>query len=126
MIEVNFKIEIPTWDNGVWTETVYNDIDTFREFVFSTFKVPGEYDFDDTALLFNQQARNFDRDGIYCLHPKDSKEYTTYWNFEKKKSTKGVIFKNENKVWYLPRDWYFWINFLKIFDKVKKSRYNSI
>ena len=29
---------VPTYDNGTWTETEFNDLETFRDFVKSTFK----------------------------------------------------------------------------------------
>ena len=113
-------ISIPTWDNGTWTHTEFNGKEEFRIFLESIFKEPGKYGFDKTTLLFNEQARNFKKqDGRYCLSVKSSKDYRDYWDKEKEKSTKGVIFKNKDKVWYLTRGYYFWINFLKIKDKIK-------
>ena len=116
-----FHKEIPTWDNGTWTETVFEDRNEFIEFVHSVFKEPGKYDFDDTSLLFNEQARLFKKNGFYCNAPFKTKDFLSYWDFEKKKNIEGVIFKNNDKVWYLPREYYFWINFLPIYDKIKKD-----
>lgn len=122
MILKEFYIEIPTYDNGVWTETVYTDIVEFRDFVKSTFKEPGKYEFDETTHLFNEQSRIYkEQKGVYCLHAFKSKDFITYWDSEKKKCRNGVIFKNNGKVWYLPRDYYMWINFLPIYDKMKKD-----
>ena len=55
------------------------------------------------------------------MAPYRSRDFIKYWDSEKAKSRKGVIFKTNNKTWYLPRDYYFWINFLPIYDKMKKK-----
>jgi hypothetical protein len=112
---------VPTYDNGVWTETEFTDLQEFRDFVKSTFKEPGKYDFDETSELFNAQARRFTKTGVYCIAPFRSKDFLEYWDKEKQKSINGCIFKNNGKTWYLPRDYYFWINFLQMYDKIKKD-----
>lgn len=117
-----FYIEIPTYENGIWTDTIFTDLIEFREFVKSCFKEPGKYELDETSRVFNQQARNFNlQNGVYDLSPNRSKDFITYWDFEKKKNINGAIFKNKGKTWYLPRDYYMWINFLPIYDKIKKD-----
>jgi hypothetical protein len=114
--------EIPTNDNGNWTHTNFSTREEFKDFVKSTFKEPGQYDLDKTSELFNEQARTFrDKGDIYCIAQFRSKDYTTYWNSEKEKCRKGVIFHNNSKTWFLPRDYYMWLNFLPIYDKVKKK-----
>jgi hypothetical protein len=119
---LEFYRKVPTYENGVWTNTEFTDIETFRNFVKSTFREPGIYKFDETASLFNEQARLFREQGdVYCMAPFRSKDFIAYWDLEKQKSTHGVIFKAKDKVWYLPRDYYFWINFLPIYDKMKKK-----
>ncbi len=118
----DYHIEIPTYDNGLWTETVFDDILEFRTYVLSLFKEPGKYDFDETSKLFNEQARNFRSNGdVFEMFPFKSKDFRNYWDLEKKKNINGCIFKNNGKEWYLPRDYYFWINFLPIYDKIKKD-----
>ena len=115
-------IDIPTYDNGTWTNTVYDTHTDFAEYVVSQFKEPGKYDFDDTSEIFNEQARLFrTQKDVYCFAPMRSRDYIVYWDTEKEKCQKGVIFKNKGKEWYLPRDYYMWINFLPIYDKVKKD-----
>jgi hypothetical protein len=117
----DFSISIPTHDNGTWTTTDFDDKKKFIEFVFSCFKEPGKYELDETALIFNEQARLFtDQGKVYCMAPYRSRDFITYWETEKKKCRAGVIFKNKGKTWYLPRDYYMWINFLPIYDKIKK------
>lgn len=114
-------IDIPTWENGVWTTTTFETRDEFKNFVLSVFKEPGKYEFDNTSLLFNEQARNFRKNGFFCDHPMKSKDYINYWDDQKDKCRKGVIFKNAGKTWYLARDYYMWINFLPINDKEQRK-----
>ena len=116
-------IEVPTWSSEKeWHTTIFKTRDEFKDFVKSLFKEPGLYDFDSTVVKFNEQARKFMFEGVYTKAPLNSRDYLKYWGeTEKDKCRKGVIFKNNGKVWYLTRDYYFWINFLKIYDKVKKS-----
>jgi len=115
-MNTNF-IDIPTWENGTWTVTSFDTREVYTEFVVSIFKEPGQYGFDETSFLFNEQARLFNKNGIYCTSPQGSKDYKIYWDHEKNKCRYGVIFKNEGKTWYLPRDYYMWLNFLPIFNK---------
>jgi hypothetical protein len=114
-------IEVPTWENGTWTTTSFETRDDFREFVHTCFKEPGKYEFDETSLLFNQQARNFNKNGLYCTAPFKSRDFINYWDDQKTKCRKGTIFKNNGKVWYLPRDYYMFLNFLRINDKEQKK-----
>ena len=118
---VKFHRVIPTYDNGTWVETEFTDIITFRDFVKSTFKEPGKYELNELSKLFNEQARIFRKqEDVYCLDVHMSKDFIKYWDVEKQKNINGCIFKSNEKVWYLPRDYYFWINFLPIYDKIKK------
>jgi hypothetical protein len=122
MIQQEFHIVIPTYDNGTWIETEFSDLQKFRDFVKSVFKEPGEYDLDETSLLFNEQAIKFKKQGnIYCIAPFRSKDFIKYWDNEKSKNINGCIFHNNKKTWYLPGDYYMWINFLKIYDKMQKK-----
>jgi hypothetical protein len=115
-------IEIPIWDNGDWGTRTYQTKEEFTEYIISQFKEPGKYDFDKTTEMFNEQKRLFRKQGdIYCMSPLRSRDYIKYWDFEKLKCTKGVIYKGEKNEWYLPRDYYMWINFLPIFDKIKND-----
>jgi len=113
--------EIPTWDEGHWSTTIFETRDEFKEFVLSCFKEPGLYGFDDSSYVFNEQARNFRRDNYFCANPMMSKDYITYWDDQKLKCRRGVIFKNKGNQWYLPRDYYMWLNFLPINDKEQRK-----
>jgi hypothetical protein len=115
---------IPTYDNGIWTSTVFNSREEYRDFVISIFKEAGPdegYSFDETSFLFNSEGRNFQKNGYYCNAPFRSKDFIAYWDDQKAKSIYGVIFKSNNNIWYLTRDYYMWINFLPIYDKLKKQ-----
>ena len=110
-------IDIHTWDNGSWITTSFNTREEYTDFVLSIFKEPGQYNFDNTSFLFNEQARLFNKNGVYCTSPQGSKDYRIYWDHEKNKCRYGAIYKNAGNTWYLPRDYYMWLNFLPIFNK---------
>jgi hypothetical protein len=113
---------VPTWKDGVWYKTDFDTLEEFRDFVKSTFKEPGKYDFDETSEIFNEHSRLYRKQGdIYSMTTYMSKDYITYWDDAKDKNRNGAIFHNNGKTWYLPRDYYMWINFLPIYDKVKKK-----
>lgn len=118
-MEDSSYIVIPTWKDGVWTETSFKTRDDFRDFVLGLFKEPGKYEFDETVRLFNEQANIFRERGFYCEHNRGTEEFNEYWDTHKNRCRKGVIFINKKKTWFLPRDYYMWINFLQIYDKMK-------
>lgn len=113
--------KIPTWDAGIWTYTTFSDRESFRTFIKDLFKEPGLYNFDDTAFQFNLHARTFREKKLFTEAPEGSRDYIEYWDTEKEKCRKGVIYKNANgDTWYLSRFYYHWINFLRIYFKVAK------
>jgi len=109
--------DIPTWDNGKWTTTDFESREEFATYVRDLFKEPGKYGFDKTSEEFNMQATVFNKQGFYCNAPFKSRDFINYWEHEKQKCRKGVIFKSKNNTWYIPRDYYMWLNFLPIFNK---------
>jgi len=111
---------IPTYDNGEWTTTSFEE-EEFKQFLVGLFKEPGKYNFNETSFKFNQEARNFNDTGVYCDKPFRSKDFIKYWDDEKTKCREGVIYKSKDKTWYLTRDYYMWLNFLPIFDKEEKK-----
>jgi hypothetical protein len=111
------EIIIPTWNKGEYTYTEFSNRNEWREYVRTLFKEPGQYNFNETSLLFNEQARIFNKQGYYCDAPFKSKDFIAYWDRQKEYCTKGVLFKDGKNVWYLTRDYYMWLNFLPIFDK---------
>jgi hypothetical protein len=111
---------IPTYDNNKWTTTEFKNDLEFREFIESIFSEPGEYGFTEMAYKFNEEAKRFTADGVYCSSPFRSKDFTAYWDDQKNKCRNGVIYKEKDKTWYITRDYYMWLNFLPIFDKEEK------
>ena len=112
---------IPTYDNGQWTTTEFSSDEELAKFILSIFKEPGEYEFDETSFIFNSEARRFNKDGFYCGSPFRSKDFMVYWDDQKNKCRKGVIYKVKDKTWYITRDYYMWLNFLPIYDKEEKK-----
>lgn len=115
---------IPTYDGltGNWYETKYEDKNEFVKYLTSIFKEPGQYEFDEVALKFNEEANKFNRDGVYTIAPFRSKDFINYWDDQKNKCRSGVIYKGLNGAeWYLTRDYYMWLNFLPIYDKEEKK-----
>jgi hypothetical protein len=114
-------ISIPTNRDGQWQTTEFNNDSEFAFFVLELFKEPGLYEFDNTSFLFNEQASVFNKLGYYCQAPFRSKDFIAYWNDQKEKCRKGVIFINGKKIWYVTREYYMWLNFLPIYDKEEKK-----
>jgi len=108
---------IPTWDNGTWTSTDFKSREEFSNYIKDLFKEPGKYEFDETSLKFNAEAVKFNKQNFYCDAPFKSRDFISYWEDEKRKCRKGVIFKSKNNTWYIARDYYMWLNFLPIFNK---------
>jgi len=113
--------DIPCWDNGSWTTVSFNSREEFAGSIESIFSEPGKYGFDETSLLFNEQALKFKDQNVYCVAPFKSKDFVTYWDDQKHKCRKGVFYINGDKKWYLSRDYYMWLNFLPIFDKEQQK-----
>jgi hypothetical protein len=112
---------IPTWDNGQWTVTNFESRKLFSDFIFGLFKEPGEYNFNETSLLFNKQGELFRENKVYCTAPFKSKDFVNYWDDQKLKCRKGIIFKSKDDTWFITRDYYMWLNFLPIFDKEQQK-----
>ena len=55
---------IPTYENDNWTSTEFSNDEDFHEFIFEIFKEPGKYEFDETSLIFNAEARRFNKEGF--------------------------------------------------------------
>jgi hypothetical protein len=114
-------IEVPTYENGIWSYTMFKTRVDFRNFLIPLFKEPGKYDFDEISFEFNAEAKRFTLNGTYCSAPKNTRDFKKYWDTEKEKNRRGVIYKNNGKTWYLTRDYYMWLNFLPIYDKEDKT-----
>jgi hypothetical protein len=112
---------IPTYELGAWTTTEFKDDQEFQEYIYDIFREPGKYEFDETAYLFNAEAKRFNEEDLYCSAPFRSKDFMAYWDDQKNKCRQGVIYNNNGRSWFLTRDYYMWLNFLPIFDKEEKK-----
>jgi hypothetical protein len=116
----NIYKEVPTYDNGIWTTTVFNTREEFRDFLVPLFKEPGKYNFNEDSLIFNAEARKFQKQKYYCDAPIKTKDFINYWDDQKAKCRNGIIVHSKNNTWYITRDYYMWLNFLPIYDKEEK------
>lgn len=112
-------IDVPTWEAGTWSITSFKTREEFKDYISKLFKEPGKYNFDETSNQFNAQANHFRNYGFFCDAPENSKDFIKYWDDQKNKSRVGTIFRSGDTSWYLPRDYYMWLNFLPIFDKLQ-------
>ena len=113
-------IIVPTYKNGQWTDTSFETREAFRDFLLTLFKEPGQYGFDETSEVFQEQSTRFNKLGYYTDAPFRSKDFVNYWDLEKRKCRNGVIIIGKKQTWYLSRDYYMWLNFLPIYDKEEK------
>ena len=113
-------ITVPTYKNGEWTETSFETREDFRNFLLTLFKEPGQYGFDETTAVFQEQSDRFNKLGYYTDAPFRSKDFIDYWDLEKRKCRNGIIVIGKKQTWYLSRDYYMWLNFLPIYDKEEK------
>ncbi len=114
-------ITIPTWQNGNWGETSFKTRDSYRDFVTPLFIEPGKYQFDDVSFIFNEQAWIFRKNNRYNEFVKNGKDYIQYWDTHKERCRRGAVFKSGKKVWYIAREYYMWLNFLQIYDKMQEK-----
>jgi hypothetical protein len=120
--ERDYPISIPTWEKGEWIEeTVFNTQLEFKEYLESLFLEPGKYEFDDTVAHWQDESMKYNKLDYYCHNPAGTRDFIQYWDDQKRKSRVGVIYRSGDKEWYLTRDYYFWLNFLPIFDKEKNE-----
>lgn len=114
---------VPLYDVKLerWERKDFPTQSSYVDWLWSLWKEPGQYDFDDTVHLFNEQAKIFNKRGVFCLYPTNSKDFVTYWEDQKDKCRNGVIYQNGDKEWFLPREYYMLLNFLKIYNKEKKN-----
>ena len=120
LVNSDCYISVPTYNSGVWSTTEFTTREDFRDFLTPLFKEPGQYSFDEGSLIFNAEARKFQKQGYYCDAPIKTKDFINYWDDQKNKCRKGIIVHSDNNTWYLSRDYYMWLNFLPIYDKEEK------
>ncbi len=113
--------EIQCFADNTWGTVQFETKEEFKQFAEDLFKIPGKYEFDEMSFMFNEQAKLFRKNGFYCPHPMNTKDYIRYWDTQKDRCRNGVIYKNNGKTWYLTREYYMWLNFLPINDKEQRK-----
>jgi hypothetical protein len=113
----NAFITVPEYNNGTWGHRAFSTREEFRDYLVPLFKEPGQYNFDETSLLFNNEARVFNENKVFCISPQGTKDFKIYWDTQKERCRNGALFHSNGNTWYLPRDYYMWLNFLPIFNK---------
>lgn len=115
---------IPTFDanKNEWSTTSFNSQKEFADFLLKDcFKEPGEYAFDESTRGWNKLAQTFDKEKLYTHAPEGSVDYWKFWDNEELKCRLGIIWKHNNKIWYLTRDYYFLLNYCPIINKEKHN-----
>lgn len=94
--------------------------ESFVEYLWKQFKYPGDYQYCSVTQYVNRTASYFEQHHTYCDYVEGTYEYKEFWNKEKEKCLYGVIISDGKMEWYFPGDYYFWLNFLPIYNKSKK------
>lgn len=113
---------IPTYDAdaNIWTTTSFASQKDFGIFLKDhCFKEPSEYEFDESTLKWNENARHFEKHKVYTNLAERTKDWIDFWENEKLKCRLGVLWKHKGKTWYTTRDYYMLINYLPILNKEK-------
>ena len=117
---IRYPLVIPQFnlESNEWTEREFLNRGDFLSYVESQFKEPGKYNLTRTDL-WRVPASTFETEKKYCLFHEKSEDYKNWWRFEKRKTKDGVIFNLGDRGFYVPGDYYWFINFTPIPDKVK-------
>ena len=98
--------------------------ESFIDFITKHFKVPGTYEYNETTIkLLKKPSLDFETQGTYTTFLEGGYDYISYWESEKQKILNGVLIidTKRGKDWYFSGLHYFWLNFLKIYNKEKKQ-----
>jgi hypothetical protein len=114
---MNWKpIRIPTYDSesDTWSERTFEGFREYLTFVQGHWSEPGKYNLKNTHL-WRGPAIKWLKDRRYTDFSRTSKEYKAFWEFEKHKVLRGVIVDG----FFVMSDYYWYLNFTPIYDKVK-------
>lgn len=117
---IKYPLVIPQFnlESNQWTEREFLTQRDFLSFVEGKWKLPGQYNLRRTDL-WRQPAIKFQTDKIYCDYHEQSEDYKNWWKTEKKKTKTGVIYNIGTDEFYVTGDYYWFLNFTPIVDKVK-------
>ncbi len=122
-MQVPYK-KIPTFncETKEYSYTDFNSQKEFATYLDGLFREPGLYEFDESTKYWNLEARKFTEKKQYCKYLRNTKEYISYWNTQKERCRRGIIFKNGGKEWYITREYYMLLNFLPIINKERGNK----
>jgi hypothetical protein len=103
-------------DEEFLSERVFQTKDEFKASLWDQFKTPGRYNLRNTDR-WRRQAATHERYNFFTENVKHSRNWEKYWKTEKEKCIQGIIIDG----FYIPGFYYFYLNFLKIFNKVERS-----
>jgi len=121
------KIVIPViYENGEEDIVEYKTINQLVEEVKPTFVEPGNFGFNQYTIVVKKVSKIFEEYGTYTPNLiEGTADWIEFWENEKKKILNGVwvIIKDKKKIvkkWYFPGEYYFWLNYLPIYNKEQK------
>lgn len=117
---IKYPLVIPQFnlESNTWTEREFLTQRDFLFFVEGKWKLPGQYNLKRTDL-WRQPALSFQKDKQYVNFHEQSEDYKNWWKFEKRKTKHGVIYNIGEDEFYVTGDYYWFLNFTPIVDKVK-------
>ena len=80
--------------------------------------LPGECKLDKRIQIAFAQAAKFDKDELYTDFVEDTYDYEQYWKGQKEICLAGLLIDNQ---YYITGDHYWYLNFIKIPDKVRND-----
>jgi len=83
-------------------------------------KEVGSYELEQTHL-WRAEAAKFEANEYYVSYFEGSRDFITYWNDQKSKCLTGVIYLLDGKEFYVTGEYYMFLNFLPIIDKVRQQ-----
>lgn len=114
------SLSIPTYDSttGEYGRREFSDVSEKLEFINSIYRLPGECKLDARFQIARMQAEKFDRSGVYTDAFEGTYDFYNYWDTQKDFCLNGLIIDDE---FYVTEDYYWYLNFIKIPDKVKND-----
>lgn len=118
-------ISIPEYNISTkkWGERKFDTKADYHAFVSSHFKFPGQYNLKETKVWYERRTF-FEKSRIYCPFKPGTRDAIRFWEFEKKKSFNlgGVIYLLDEQEYFIPGDYYFYLNYCPIYDKIENRQ----
>jgi hypothetical protein len=114
----NDPLKVATYNTRTykWGYKVFSDKKEKLDWVVTKTKLPGEYGYDERVEVLYAQATKFDEEGEYTSAVEGTIEYIQYWDRQKELCHIGILIDDD---YYIPGDYYWYLNFIQIPDKVK-------